>query len=459
MIKKLFIAASYLLGALIIVGGTVLLVAYGEGYRYNFKERKLIRTGLIIIDTEPSSATVYVNGKQVKKRTPYRKTSLTGTYAVDLKKDGYRDWNRVFNVTSDEVSLAQYVLMVPNQPTTETITSTKGKIGSFVASNDRRHAAYTVLEGNDAGVWLTNTTNETPQKLYGFVPGETVAELSLADDGQHALALVNNGTALRYLVLAPNNDPVDVTSTFGPGYEGGVRMNPSNWKELYSLKIDGLRKLDLGSKIASSVLAERVVTYEFTGDRITYVQAPVDVTSPAAKLWALDRSNRKQELDNALPLSQAYALDYATYLGTPQLAVVMPTVATTRIYAEPFNQDRRVTTPVNTGDANRAMFNDDGRYFVAAGSGVVLFDLERRSLLPLATPVSTQGLTWFDNFHLLSIKDGQSVLSEYDGNYSNTLGQTAFPATAGGGGAHDVVSVTQPSVDGTQKIIRTKIRQ
>lgn len=457
--KNVLLLLGYLAAAVVIVGGTVLLVAYGEGYRYDLKTQSIVRNGLILVDSAPGGARVTLDGKATKRSTPYRKSIITGSYTLKLERQGYRTWERRFDVTATEVSSAEYVRLVVETPSTTTLATHTAGINLLTSSTDRRHMAYVVPTGADAGVWWIDTTGNSPRKLYGAQPNEVFGELSLTDDGQRLLVRVGGPTP-RYLVLSASGDaPVDIAATFGPGVDA-LRMNPANWRELYWLSAENLRRLNLSDRTTSAVLADRVVAYEQVDDRIAFVQRAVDPAVPVASLWLLERGGRTQQVDAALPPSQSYGIDYATYRGSNQLAIAMPTVQTTKLYRDVLNDERRVTTALASGDASRLSFNDNGRYMALIGTQVSIYDWDKGLPKPLVAPLVAAGFSWYDGFHALGARNNSAVFAEYDGNYQHELGAVAGQAYVGGQDALDIVSVTPPSEGTTnQRLIRTRIRE
>src|SRR5438105_4452227 len=113
MARKFLIASGYILATVIIIGGTFLLVAYGQGYSYDFKFHRLIHNGLVILQSTPSGAKVVADGQDPHKKTPYHNQFVAGEHEFSVSKDGFRPWHKILQVLASQVSLAQYVILFP----------------------------------------------------------------------------------------------------------------------------------------------------------------------------------------------------------------------------------------------------------------------------------------------------------------------------------------------------------
>lgn len=74
----------------------------------------IIKTGLIVIRTVPSGASIYLNGKRFAKRSPaILHRLLPGSYQVKITLPGYAPWIRRVNVEPQKATALDHVLFVP----------------------------------------------------------------------------------------------------------------------------------------------------------------------------------------------------------------------------------------------------------------------------------------------------------------------------------------------------------
>jgi hypothetical protein len=79
---------GYVLVAIALALATTILVYQANGF--GVKQGKVIQNGLIFVSSNPSGATVNLNGQQYKDATNTRIVLQSGTYTMRLNRDGYR---------------------------------------------------------------------------------------------------------------------------------------------------------------------------------------------------------------------------------------------------------------------------------------------------------------------------------------------------------------------------------
>jgi hypothetical protein len=451
--------AGYILAAVVIVVGTISLIAYGNGYSYNITTGQLEHRGLLILQSTPSGAQIMVGKKHLSQQTPYHPTLLPGTYNFTLTKAGYRTWSEALWVVASQVDLAQYVILLPQHLAVSEVT-TFPAVSQAVATRDHDKVAYLVPSGDDAGIWSIDTTSHQRTKLYtpavatATTPAETVQILGWSDDDSRLLIQSQQGSTPTVLDLASNgtDQPINLSTTFNQTISSAT-FYPGDSHTLYWQSPDGLRRLDLDNQSVSNVLATHVAGFTFAGSKVLYVTTATSQPS----LWSLDSSGNKTELVKKLPPSAHYELAFATYIGTPEAVVVAQDSHTAILYTSIY--DDPVATPL-AASATHASFNGDGRFAVLYDdTHVATYDVQRSTMYQMdAVNSSVTGLSWFDNYHLLFNRNGEIVLSEFNGNYAIAITRAdSLPPT----GSSDTKSVvaSSPTSTGTTLIKAVTIRQ
>lgn len=86
------------------------LVFYTSGYRWNVKKAKIERNGTLIIDSRPTKAAVFLNGKNSNETTPITLQNVTpGNYTIKIQKDGYHPWEKRLDVYPELVTFVNEV--------------------------------------------------------------------------------------------------------------------------------------------------------------------------------------------------------------------------------------------------------------------------------------------------------------------------------------------------------------
>ena len=431
MLRRIIIIFGYLSLVLTVVGFTAVLVAYGNDYSYDFATHKIIQKGHIIIESLPSGVAITEDGKLLKKKSPYQAAYKVGEHSFGLAKDGFWPWEKVLKVVAGRVTLANYVLFVPKQPTT-TVLDTRVSITAQAISKDHRHIAY-ITGGADPAVFTLDTGSKKVAKLYAPkaaappVAAEVLREVAWADDASHVLITTDVGgqPVHRLATSTGASEPNNLTSAFGFNLTG-LKFSGSNWQQLYWVSPDGLRRLDVSSNSVSAVLADKVTQFWTQNDRVLYVQQ----TDLGRSLWSLDSRGKRQELIPALVESDTYDVALARYNGEDELAVLPVKTGIATLYSGIFG-DTPVAKVINKGVSN-VSFSPDGHLLALTSStDMSVYDLERSTventfvLYPIAAqPGALTSMTWFDNFHILAIRGGELIWSEFDGANRVDLGKT-----------------------------------
>ncbi len=417
MYRRILKTLGWLALAVMVVLATIILIQVGRGYSYDFHTGRLKLNGLVILSSVPSGADISVNGKLVHHRTPYRSTYEAGEYSFGITKDGYRPWSKRIAVAGSEVSWAQYILLLPNQLTSNLWFSTKSSLSLLATSRDHRHFAY--LDGADGAVWGFDTSSHKPAKLYTpeasatGQPVETITALAFSGDANSLLVTASSGANVyERLVNLSNRSVVKLTEQYGFGFNN-LRFNPTNSSQLFWLSADGLRRIDTASQSVSAVLADKVSAYAFNGGgQIIYIQT----TDLGQAVYSMDTSGQnKHQLIQSVVASPSYQIAFASYRSSDVLAILPAGSRTITLYSK-INSDNPVATVISKS-ADDMMFNPDGRFINYRDSQRLgTFDLELNRTYNFGpSPSPYQLVTWFDTYHLLVANASGISLQEFDG--------------------------------------------
>ena len=463
MLRRFAITIGYLLAACLVVGLTIGLVAYGQGYSYNFSQHRVVRTGIVIIQSTPGSVKVSLDGKKPKKKTTYRQSFEAGSYTFTLAKDGYQTWTKTLKVLAGEVTLAQYVTLIPTDLRPQVVLATD-PVTSQSLSHDHRHLAF-VTSGAASAVYTSDFSSSKPTKVYTpaaatpTTPAESLVSVTWSADASHLLVMSQVGGAITARVMAADGSgAVNLTDQYRFDFTS-LRFSGNDWKQLYWISPDGLRRLDLNSQSVSAVLADQVMQFQVEDDRLLYVQS----TALGQSLWSFDYRSHKQQLIAALVPSAHYGLAYTTYRGTSELAVVPAGTATGTLYSDILGDNPVAQTIAhNVSDVS---FSPDGHLVVFSGpASVTTYDLDQSNVF--GSPVSytfTPGAlslppTWFDNFHLLLNENGQLVWREFDGQNAANFGPVQSSLTAFASADAKSVYVYRPATGTAQQLVNLTVK-
>ncbi|HEY6736629.1 MAG TPA: PEGA domain-containing protein [Candidatus Saccharimonadia bacterium] len=466
MIRRILVIIGYVCVMLFVVALTFVLVAYGNDYTYDFQTHQIIQKGHVIIESVPSGTQVTADGRSINKRTPYQAVWSVGQHAFGLTRDGFWPWSKTLDVLPGQVSLVNYAIMVPKQPA-RTVLDGRTAFTPQAISKDHRHMAY-IEPGVNAALYTLDISGGKPAKLYTAAvasatkPAEALDQVTWSDDASHLLLRSRMGDAVTYrLLTAGSSDSIDLTEQYKFDF-AGLAFSANNWRQLYWVSGDGgLRRLDVEAQSVSAVLADKVSQFWVAPDRVLYVQQ----NDLGRSLWSLDKNGKRQRLIDSLVQSSGYALAYSTFGGQDELALVPASTGVGTLYSGILSDNP--TAKVVAHDVVQPDFTPDGSIVAfSSAKQIVTYDLQRTRLTgkpAIATitdqPGVLQRLTWFDNAHLLTIRDGQLYFSEYDGANRVNLGAVAADAPAEHSSDFKSIYVTQPGrAAGTQELVSLAVR-
>lgn len=206
---------------------TVMVVLYGEGYRFGFGSGhpEILGTGLLVTTSIPDGAEVLVNG-HLTTATNNTINLFPGTYTIKIAKDGYFPWQKTIKVQKEVVAKAEATLF-PTAPQLQSLTQTgvtkaaidpsMTKIAYIVASQSaKKNGIYVYDLGNRAILGLGGASTQLADETTSIFFAN--ASLSWSPDGKQILATISaTGTypATTYLLDATNfnSAPSDVSET------------------------------------------------------------------------------------------------------------------------------------------------------------------------------------------------------------------------------------------------------
>lgn len=203
------------------------IIAYARGYRIDFEKKALSSTGILAVTSNPKAAKVYVNG-ELKGVTDVNVSLSPGSYTVDIKKDGYTNWNKKVTLKG-ELVLTLDALLFPFNPSLSPLTN----LGIRKA---------VPLDQTDRILLFTETNDETKDGIYLFEAGKK--PLSLLSPLKR-IALKKNLPAV--------SDFSSVAVDFSPDYKqaiiefqaSGFKFQVSNTSYLLSLEEENANVFDI----------------------------------------------------------------------------------------------------------------------------------------------------------------------------------------------------------------------
>ena len=138
----------------------VVAIFWARGFKPNFRNGTIERTGLIVADSIPTGAQVYLDDRLTSATNTSIAFLEPKTYKVRIEKEGFTKWEKEVKVVAD-LATAIHALLFPLAPEIKPLTTTGA--ANPTLSPDGTKIVYGV-SGERGGVYLQPMT-ETP---FGF---------------------------------------------------------------------------------------------------------------------------------------------------------------------------------------------------------------------------------------------------------------------------------------------------
>ncbi len=156
----------FLLSIIIVTLIGVVASYYANGYRFDSDKLKFSPNGLLVANSDPNGAQIFVNG-ELKTATNATIPLAPGTYDITLKKESYHLWQKRMTIDKEVVTQIDATLF-PAAPSVSAITFS----GAFTPnlSPDQTKLAYGVpantkpapqsaIDQDNGGLWVIETIN------------------------------------------------------------------------------------------------------------------------------------------------------------------------------------------------------------------------------------------------------------------------------------------------------------
>ena len=126
-----------------------LIVARMLGFVINPLTHRLVKTGLVFISTNPPDATVTIDGRMARQKTPTVIRDLTpGKHFIRIELNGYNDWESNIPIVGKKATVLTNILLIPEEWPIKRISNQPYQ-NIFFAADDILIATNPVLKNID----------------------------------------------------------------------------------------------------------------------------------------------------------------------------------------------------------------------------------------------------------------------------------------------------------------------
>jgi hypothetical protein len=421
----------------------LLLIAYGFQLS---KNGQVIQNGLLFASSKPVGAKLYIDGVAENKQTNTRLNIAEGTYQMELKRDGYREWQHRIEIVGGRVFRYDYPLLLPDTLTTTT-TQILDTTAPGIVAQTPDHRFLLVQQSPLVPTFLVfdlknpstkPTTLSVPAANYTIGGAQSWHLVSWASDNDHLLLKHGYGTKDVEYVLFDRSVPansINLTTLFKTRAQPAMIDGKFDRYYLYS-PVSQLLQTATINEPTPQVVLQKVLEYQaYKTDSLLYVAA--DSAAPTQVQVHLKSGDNDYVL-RRLPKASSYLLALSTYSNDTYVAVADPAKQLVHVYRNPVVQLSTGLTPQPTISLKLAAptflkFSIGGRFVLAEhGMDFVVYDAEYKQgtsyHMPQPLDKGQAHAEWLDGAHLQYVSNKQLYMFDYDGQNSQLL-VPAVPAT------------------------------
>lgn len=430
---------GYCLVGLALLLASILLLFTAFGYGINRSTGEVIQNGLLFVDAHPEQARMTLNG-QDKGDTDGRFVLEAGSYTLELRRDGYRDWKRQFTLEGGNIVRLVYPFLFPEKLSSKDIVAYTATPDMVSSSPDRRwivshtpDALTALLLTDTSSKQLPTTTVALPAALFGTHVGtQTLEAVEWSTDNRHLLVKFNFDGGYDYLILDREkpDQSLSVSQVFGKAYSKvTLRDKASDQLYLYDATGGVLVSGKTKDKTTAAVAADVISFSPYKDNTILYATNTGAAEGKSiVKLKEGSQTYTIREVARADKMLLNMAeFDSDTYVVTGSVAD-----GKVYVYKNPLTvlKDSSKKALLHTmllklDNPEYLTFSANTRFIaIQSAAKFDIYDLETKNQykydtgLPLAP---AQKATWMDGHRLMLVSDGKMNVFDYDGTNKQTL--------------------------------------
>lgn len=444
---------GYVLTGILIITASIILVFQAYGFDVDRKTGEVIQNGLVFVDSAPDKAAIYINGRIHKDVTNTRFTLPEGKYDLTIKKDGYRDWHRTFNLRGGDIERFTYPMLILSNLEQQEIANLGAAPGFTTQSPDRRWVLVaksgSITEFSEYDLNSIDKSNEKPKERSFTLP----SALFKAAEGPHSLELVEWSTdnkhvlvkhvyngGLEYAVISRDAPETSINiNQLLALHPTTVTLRDKKFDQWYVFTQEGgvLQTADAKKNIATQLTG--IGVYKSHDDNtLVYILPVANSPSQRVMLRQNDKTYMLREIANG-----PAQLDIARYDDAWYVVIGSDADKKTYIYKNPVDvldkNDELKPAPIailkHSSPLTWVAFSNNTRFIVAqSGQHIETYDAEYKETFRYDIPEqfdTDTKLTWMDGHRIIARSQKQVMSFDFDGSnlqkYVPALGgNTAF---------------------------------
>ncbi len=261
------------------------LILYAFGYRYDSGNKSLVKTGALLLKTQPSNVDVYLDGLLQNNETIITPKGIMNkfiaikglepkNYLLETKSEGYHSWSKNLKIQEGLVTKADNIILLLKEP--EIFTLSNKAVKNFILSPDKSKLVYSIQKKEKTEIWLIDLKKNEKNAYPVFDAGEA-KEIFWSPDSKKIFFSNQIKSAERWFVFdiqKPKN-VIGLTKILKKTFKNLIWHPDSN--SIFCLINDKLCQIDYQTKKISAVVNDQITTYTIFQNNIYYLEKPTAI--------------------------------------------------------------------------------------------------------------------------------------------------------------------------------------
>jgi|GEM_PF-5984849 len=277
----------YLIFALILLTILTVIIFEASGYRYNFKTKKIQKTGLLVLDISQNNLNLYTDNKPLKIKKKFSSIGilppainlLPGLHLIKITKENYHPWNKTIEIIEEKVTKIKGVFLFPLNPKQNTFSLSKTTLAKI--SPDKKKLIYIPEASKQKEILIFDFQTGTSNKIFpaskdqqAKLGSQKIDDFSWSPDSKQILIRYSNQQKKSYAIISATNPHLSLflmdSFTFLPLFENLVFSTNPNI--LYGMEGKSLYYLDLQGKGTPILIDTEVTNFNVFNNWLYYVK-------------------------------------------------------------------------------------------------------------------------------------------------------------------------------------------
>ena len=403
----------------------VLTTMVATGYNVKPSDDGLIeRTGLVAIQSLPTGANITIDGDDVFGWTNLSRSMTQGEHEVVLSKDGYEAWSKTINVTAGLYYRLNYPRLFLKERIIEKLEDFSeiervsfAKDGNLMLAIPKESLKWQIWKINEEKPSMTelNLSKAFPEADIALFGGVEIEAWS--GNSQKVLMKLQNGQWI-LIDVKDVEKSVNLSEKFGMEFSS-VKIANDSASELYVLEKNNLRSIDIDGDKISGILIENVESFFNMKSNLVYVTIPNEKHEFETGFYSKSDKERivlsqsafdEEKPKIAMTIGEYYGEYYVLEFVNDQVGIYSGGKL-------PSSNNKDALKPVLVEEIGFVpelvdVMGNGGLFVAENGLERAIFDVETMKLKKYS---SESEATWLDEFMLYENKDGQLVVTDFDG--------------------------------------------